>query len=119
MVHVARNNGHAELLVGSGDTGVPAYCLAEYGPQYLISAADIGREWVAAAGGATTFEVCERAVLEVEFHLVVTGTGEDDFTFAVTPRRTIARRVVFRCPVRLLRRPPRGKGCVRRGFADG
>ena len=90
VVHVARNNGHAELLVGSGDAGVPAYCLAEYGPQYQILAADIGREWVAAAGGATTFEVCERAVLEVEFHLVVTGTGEDDFTFAVTPRRTIA-----------------------------
>lgn len=89
VVHIDLNNGHEALLSGTGETGVPAYCLAEYGPQYEIQAADAGREWVAEAGGVTTFNVSARAVVEVAFDIVITGPGDGDFTFSVTTQRTI------------------------------
>ena len=89
VVHTNMGNGHGGILVGTGESGVPVYCLSEYGPQYHIDAGDIDREWVAEAGGVTTFDVGARAVLEVTFNITITGPGEDDFTFTVTPSRTI------------------------------
>lgn len=90
VVHANANNGHPTLTVSNGLSREPVTVLSEYGPQYRIGASHATDPWVQAAGGATTIDVCERAVLEVEFHITVTGPGEDDFTFEVTPRRVMS-----------------------------
>lgn len=86
VVHTNRREG---MLFGTGIPAMTAHCLAEYGPQYVIQPADVGRAWVAAAGGAATFDVTERAVLEVAFDIQITGERPQDFTFTVTTQRLI------------------------------
>jgi len=90
VVHTNKNKGHDTLTVSNGLTQEPVTVLAEYGPQYRIGADHATDEWVINAGGATTIGVCERAVLEVDFHITLTGEGEDDFTFSVSTRRLMA-----------------------------
>ena len=86
VVHTHRNGGHENLTVVTGGGTVVAKGMTEYGPQYRPS---FENEWTDAAGGTTPIEVHQRAVLEVEFHITVTGPGEDDFTFEVTTSRLI------------------------------
>lgn len=69
--------------------GEPVSVLAEYGPQYRVTPSEMTAGWIAAAGGTAPLKVSERAVLEVGFHIAITGTGEDDFTFSVTAERLI------------------------------
>lgn len=87
VVHVNKRQG---MLFDTGAGGLTAYCLREYGPQYLINPDDVGRQWVQGAGGAEPFDVTERGVLEVDFHIQITGERPQDFTFSVTTRRLIS-----------------------------
>ena len=87
VVHVAEK---PTLLRGDGVSGETVYCLREYGPQYKIYNEDVVGAWVAAAGGAEPVSVSERAVLEVEFHITITGEKDTDFEFAVTEKRTLS-----------------------------
>lgn len=90
VVHTNKNDEHDHLTINNGLDDEPVTVLAEYGPQYRIGASHAADEWVMNAGGATTLDVCERGVLEVAFHINVTGEGEDDFTFSVSTLRLMS-----------------------------